>query len=34
VYMEELLRKMKQAGYVPDIRWALVKAEEVERNEK
>ncbi|BAT88761.1 hypothetical protein VIGAN_05236400 [Vigna angularis var. angularis] len=34
VYMEELLRKMKQAGYVPDIRWALVNADEVERNEK
>ena len=34
MYMEELLRKMKQVGYVPDIRWALVKAEEVERNEK
>ncbi|ESW18302.1 hypothetical protein PHAVU_006G029500 [Phaseolus vulgaris] len=34
MYMEELLRKMKQAGHVLDIRWALVKAEEVERNEK
>jgi len=34
VYMEELLRKMKQAGYVPDTRWALVKTEEVDRNEK
>ncbi|TKY46703.1 Pentatricopeptide repeat-containing protein [Spatholobus suberectus] len=34
VYMGEMLRKMKQAGYVPDIRWALVKDEEVEADEK
>ncbi|KAK7304934.1 hypothetical protein VNO77_42828 [Canavalia gladiata] len=33
-YMVEMLRKMKQAGYVPDIRWALVKDEEVEADEK
>ncbi|KAK7271534.1 hypothetical protein RJT34_27509 [Clitoria ternatea] len=33
-YMEEMLRKMKQAGYVPDVRWALVKDEEVAAAEK
>ncbi|XP_019418448.1 PREDICTED: pentatricopeptide repeat-containing protein At3g49710 isoform X2 [Lupinus angustifolius] len=27
-YMREMLRKMKEAGYVPDIRWALVKDDE------
>lgn len=33
-YMREMLRKMKQAGYVPDIRWALVKDEEGVAEEK
>ncbi|CAK8531625.1 unnamed protein product [Lathyrus sativus] len=33
-YMGELLRKLKQAGYVADIRLALVKDEEVEAEEK
>ncbi|CAK8531609.1 unnamed protein product [Lathyrus sativus] len=33
-YMGELLRKLKQAGYVADIRLALVKDEEVESEEK
>ncbi|KAL4395730.1 hypothetical protein AHAS_Ahas01G0021100 [Arachis hypogaea] len=27
-YMGEMLKKLKQAGYVPDIRWALMKDEE------
>ena len=34
VYMQEMLKKMKQAGYVPDIRWALVKDEEAATEEK
>ncbi|KAH1053863.1 hypothetical protein AAZX31_08G292100 [Glycine max] len=34
VYMGKMLKKMKQAGYVPDIRWALVKDEEVEPDER
>ncbi|KAK7246836.1 hypothetical protein RIF29_41706 [Crotalaria pallida] len=29
-YMKEMLMKMKQAGYVPDIRWALVKDDDEE----
>ncbi|XP_057430291.1 pentatricopeptide repeat-containing protein At3g49710 [Lotus japonicus] len=33
-YMGEMLRKMKQAGYVPDIRWALGKDEDVAAEEK
>ncbi|XP_058751512.1 pentatricopeptide repeat-containing protein At3g49710 [Vicia villosa] len=33
-YMGELLRKLKQAGYVADIRLALVKDEEVDAVEK
>ncbi|XP_061355754.1 pentatricopeptide repeat-containing protein At3g49710 [Gastrolobium bilobum] len=33
-YMGEMLSKMKQAGYVPDIRWALVKDEEAAAEEK
>jgi len=33
-YLEEMLRKMKQAGYVPDVRWALVKDDETGQGEK
>jgi pentatricopeptide repeat protein len=33
-YMSKLLRKLKQAGYVADIRLALVKDEEVKAEEK
>lgn len=32
-YLEEMLRKMKQAGYVPDLRWALVKDDETGEKE-
>lgn len=33
-YLEEMWRKMKQAGYVPDVRWALVKDDEAGKGEK
>ncbi|GAV57678.1 PPR domain-containing protein/PPR_2 domain-containing protein/DYW_deaminase domain-containing protein [Cephalotus follicularis] len=33
-YLKEMSKKMKQAGYVPDVRWALVKDDEVEQEEK
>ncbi|KAJ4714667.1 Pentatricopeptide repeat-containing protein [Melia azedarach] len=33
-YLEEMSRKMKQAGYVPDVRWALVKDDEIGHGEK
>ncbi|KAE8010412.1 hypothetical protein FH972_006783 [Carpinus fangiana] len=33
-YLGEMLRKMKGAGYVPDVRWALVKDDETGRGEK
>ncbi|KAB1201516.1 hypothetical protein CJ030_MR0G003203 [Morella rubra] len=32
-YLEEMLRKMKQSGYVPDLRWALVKDDETGEKE-
>lgn len=34
VYLEEMSMKMKRAGYVPDVRWALVKDDEIEHGEK
>ncbi|KAL6224989.1 hypothetical protein ACLB2K_003843 [Fragaria x ananassa] len=33
-YLEEMSRKMKKAGYVPDVRWALVKDDETVEGEK
>lgn len=33
-YLEEMSSKMKKAGYVPDVRWALVKDDEIEDGEK
>ncbi|KDP32122.1 hypothetical protein JCGZ_12583 [Jatropha curcas] len=33
-YLEELSTRMKGAGYVPDVRWALVKDDETEEGEK
>ncbi|KAJ0040459.1 hypothetical protein Pint_27833 [Pistacia integerrima] len=34
VYLEEMSLNMKRAGYVPDVRWALVKDDEIEHGEK
>lgn len=33
-YLEEMSRKIKRAGYVPDVRWALVKDDETVEGEK
>lgn len=33
-YLEEMSRKMKRAGYVPDLRWTLVKDDESVQGEK
>ncbi|KAF3971634.1 hypothetical protein ACB098_02G146900 [Castanea mollissima] len=33
-YLEEMSKKMKRAGYVPDVRWALVKDDETGQGEK
>ncbi|KAL5556741.1 hypothetical protein UlMin_038977 [Ulmus minor] len=33
-HLEEMLMKMKRAGYVPDVRWALVKEDEAVEGEK
>ncbi|XP_015581733.2 pentatricopeptide repeat-containing protein At3g49710 [Ricinus communis] len=33
-YLEEMSMKMKQAGYVPNLRWALVKDDEIREGEK
>ncbi|OMP01762.1 hypothetical protein COLO4_11629 [Corchorus olitorius] len=33
-YLEEISTKIKQAGYVPDLRWTLVKDDEIEPGEK
>ncbi|KAG6701142.1 pentatricopeptide repeat-containing protein At3g49710 [Carya illinoinensis] len=33
-YLEEMSCKMKRAGYVPDVRWALVKNDETVQGEK
>ncbi|KAH7566739.1 hypothetical protein JRO89_XS08G0225500 [Xanthoceras sorbifolium] len=33
-YLAEMMRKMRRAGYVPDVRCALVKDDEIEHGEK
>ncbi|XWS41729.1 hypothetical protein CRYUN_Cryun17cG0107800 [Craigia yunnanensis] len=33
-YLEEMGRKIRLAGYVPDLRWTLVKDVEIEPGEK
>lgn len=33
-YLEEISVKMKQAGYVPDVKWALVKDDETREEER
>ncbi|KAK6237820.1 hypothetical protein QUC31_003289 [Theobroma cacao] len=33
-YLEEMGKKMRLAGYVPDLRWTLVKDDEIEPGEK
>lgn len=33
-YLEDMSMKMKQAGYVPDVRWALVKDDETGEEER
>ncbi|PON32395.1 DYW domain containing protein [Parasponia andersonii] len=33
-YLEDILMKIKQAGYVPDVRWSLVKEDDAVEGEK
>ncbi|KMT01749.1 hypothetical protein BVRB_9g211990 [Beta vulgaris subsp. vulgaris] len=33
-YLEEILLKIKRVGYVPDVRWALVKDDEIREGDK